>query len=144
MFDSRYAGFIIRFFAFCIDTIILCIGLFILQLFFNIPMRVGYFNNLPPMTPAVFGFNIVAVVGVWLYYALFQSSKWQATPGKRFFRIKVVDYHGNRISFGRATARYFSKYLSSLIFFIGYFMIIFTEKKQALHDMIAKTLVVKD
>ncbi len=142
--DGHYAGFILRFCAFVIDTIILCAGLFVIQVFFSIPTSSGTLTHLPTMTPIMFGYNIVAVVLVWLYYSLFESGKWQATPGKRLVKIKVTDYSGNRISFARATGRYFSKYLSTIIFCIGYLMIIFTKKKQALHDMIAKTYVIKD
>jgi uncharacterized RDD family membrane protein YckC len=57
--------------------------------------------------------------------------------------ISVTDLSGNRISFGRATGRYFSKIISGIIFCIGYIMAAFTAKKQALHDIMASTLVVK-
>ncbi|MBU6289830.1 MAG: RDD family protein [Chloroflexi bacterium] len=56
---------------------------------------------------------------------------------------KVVDDRGNPISFGRATGRYFGKIVSALILLIGLFMAAFTARKQALHDMMAGTLVVK-
>jgi uncharacterized RDD family membrane protein YckC len=56
--------------------------------------------------------------------------------------IVVTDLEGRRISWGRANARYWSKFISALIFLIGYIMAGFTQKKQALHDMIAGTLVV--
>ncbi|MCI0556277.1 MAG: RDD family protein, partial [Anaerolineae bacterium] len=55
--------------------------------------------------------------------------------------IVVTDMNGNRISFGRATGRYFGKILSGLIIYIGYIMVAFTEKKQGLHDMMASCLV---
>jgi len=80
-------------------------------------------------------------VGV-AYYVGQESSRKQATLGKRALGIIVTDLHGNRISNGRAVGRYFAKLLSALILLIGYFMAGFTEKKQALHDMIAGTLVV--
>ena len=57
--------------------------------------------------------------------------------------IIVTDETGGRISFGRATGRYFSKIISAMIFWIGYIMAGFTDKKQALHDVIANTLVWK-
>jgi len=56
--------------------------------------------------------------------------------------IRVTDLNGNRISFGRATGRYFAKIVSSLTFMIGYIIAGFTDRKQALHDMIAGCLVV--
>lgn len=141
---SRYAGFILRFLAFCIDTAVLFLGLFVLQVLLSISMDVGYVSGLPQLTPTVVSYNLVGVLAVWLYYALFESSAWQATLGKRFCKIKVTDLQGQRISFWRATGRYFGKYLSTLIFCIGYLMILFTEKKQALHDLLASTLVIRN
>ncbi|MGJ3242827.1 MAG: RDD family protein [Opitutales bacterium] len=77
----------------------------------------------------------------WLYFAIQEAGTKQATWGKRICGIIVTDLNGNRISFWRATGRYFSKILSGLIFLIGYLMILFTQKKQGLHDIIAGTLV---
>jgi uncharacterized RDD family membrane protein YckC len=71
------------------------------------------------------------------------SSEWQATVGKRVMSIVVTDLHGGRISFGRATGRHFAKYLSAFLLGIGFIMAAFTSKKQALHDIIAETVVVK-
>ncbi len=79
----------------------------------------------------------------WLYYALMESSARQATVGKMALGIVVTDMEGNRIGFGRATGRYFAKIISGLILGIGYLMAAFTQKKQALHDLIVNTLVVK-
>ena len=89
------------------------------------------------------GVNLLALALAWLYHALMQSSSWQATLGKRAFGIKVTRDTGERISFLRATGRYFATILSSLILMIGYLMAAFTNRKQALHDMIASTLVVR-
>jgi len=72
-----------------------------------------------------------------------ESSESQATLGKRAVSIKVTDMNGNRISFGRATGRDFAKIISGLPLFIGFMMAGWTSKKQALHDMIAETLVIK-
>jgi uncharacterized RDD family membrane protein YckC len=91
---------------------------------------------------AYFGAILLIIVALWLYYALMESSSKQATLGKLALGIVVTDLNGNRISFGRATGRYFGKIVSGMIFAIGYIMAGFTEKKQALHDMIASCLVV--
>ena len=72
-----------------------------------------------------------------------ESSSLQATLGKMIFGMKVMDLNGNRISFARATGRHFAKYISSAILFVGYIMAGFTERKQALHDMLAGTLVIR-
>lgn len=85
---------------------------------------------------------IVIAAAAWLYFALMESSSKQATLGKMALSIIVTDVNGNRLTFGRATGRYFGKILSGLILYIGFIMAAFTEKKQALHDMIAGTLVV--
>ena len=84
-----------------------------------------------------------AVWGVgWLYWAGLESSGLQATLGKRVVGLMVTDMAGQRISFGRATGRYFGKILSAMLFYVGFLMAAFTDKKQALHDMLAGTLVV--
>ncbi|MEG4227147.1 RDD family protein [Microcoleus sp. N9_B2] len=85
---------------------------------------------------------MVGVVVAWLYGALLESSPKQATLGKQALGIVVTDLNGDRISFGRATGRHFAQMLSALLLLIGYLMAAFTEKKQALHDIIAGTLVV--
>lgn len=79
----------------------------------------------------------------WLYYAVLESSDKKATFGKRALDIKVIDSNNNKISFLRATIRYWSKFISALILLVGYIMAAFTPKKQALHDIIASTYVVK-
>lgn len=87
---------------------------------------------------------VISMILSWLYFALFHSSKWQATLGKKILGIKVADAYGERIRFGRATGRYFAKALLSGILLIGYIIAAFTERKQALHDLIAGTIVVED
>jgi uncharacterized RDD family membrane protein YckC len=80
---------------------------------------------------------------VLAYYALMESSPYQATLGKIALGIKVVDQNNQRISFARALLRNLSKYLSALILGIGYIMIIFDERKQGLHDKIADTFIIR-
>ncbi len=86
---------------------------------------------------------IIYQIVCWLYFALMESSPSQATPGKMMRGLKVTDMNGERISFLKATGRYWGKWISA-IFYIGYIMAAFTAKKQALHDMMAGCLVVKD
>lgn len=87
-----------------------------------------------------------AIVGAfvnWTYFAFMESSAMQSTLGKMTFGMRVTDLDGNRIGFARATGRFFGKYLSSLIFGIGYLMVAFTERKRGLHDFLAGTLVIR-
>ncbi|MFZ3150489.1 MAG: RDD family protein [Anaerolineaceae bacterium] len=127
----EYAGFWKRFLAVILDGIIVgAIGWLLSRVTGN------FFGN-EFLNNTFFPFVIA-----WLYYTLMESSEKQATLGKQAMQIKVTDMQGRRISFGRANGRYFSKWLSAAILMIGYMMAGWTEKKQALHDLIAGTLVV--
>lgn len=92
---------------------------------------------------ALHGMGLFGVCAGWLYFSLMESSSKQATLGKIVCDLRVTDLNGQRISFGRATGRYFAKCLSWLILCIGFLMIAFTERNQGLHDMLAGTLVMK-
>jgi uncharacterized RDD family membrane protein YckC len=85
---------------------------------------------------------LVLFLGSWLYHTMMEASRHQATLGKMVLGIKVTDLKGNRISFARANGRFFGKCVSGAIMNIGYLMAAFTEKKQALHDMLAGCLVI--
>jgi len=106
-------------------------------------------ERLEPAQFAAFMSLIFALIGValivgWLYYAYLESGETQATWGKRMLGLYVTDLSGNRITFGRASGRFFAKIISRLIpFWIGYIMAGFTERRQALHDMIASCLVLR-
>lgn len=89
-------------------------------------------------------FMLAIIAGSWLYFALQESSPRMATIGKRAMGIVVTDMEGNRISFAKASLRFFGKWISGAIMYIGYIMAAFTERKQALHDMIANSLVMED
>lgn len=124
MDDFQYSGFWRRFFAFLIDFIILLI----------------LFGEL---VEEDWLFSIFAFIGSWLYFAFLESSRLQGTIGKKILGVRVVDQYGFRISFGRATVRYFSKILSGILL-IGYIMIAVTKRKQGLHDFIAGTVLIKN
>ena len=129
----EYSGFWRRFVAYVIDNILLSVVFWLLILVLG---GIGGDGG-------VFGAYTLAAIGWLLYYAAMESSSNQATVGKMALGIKVTDLEGNRISFGRALGRNLAKIISVLIFYIGFIMAAFTAKKQALHDMIANTLVVK-
>ena len=131
----RYAGFWVRFWAFMIDVLV-CLPLLIVD------GVIAAFDRPHPGGASIV-FKISYFVIQWLYYAWFESGGWQATPGKRLMGLRVTDLAGNRISFSRATGRYFSKAISGMIICIGYIMIGLTDKKQGLHDKIAGTLVLR-
>lgn len=83
---------------------------------------------------------------LWPYFACFESSIWQATPGKRLLNLKIMRADGARLTFLQATARFFSKSVLSTVlsFYAGIIMVAFTKKRQGLHDLIMKTIVVNE
>lgn len=89
------------------------------------------------------GLQPFGIVILWLYFALCESSGWQATPGKLALGLQVTDECGQRIGFGRATGRNFGKYVSMLILGIGFLLAGWTARKQALHDSMTGCCVVR-
>ncbi|HKV26816.1 MAG TPA: RDD family protein [Candidatus Acidoferrales bacterium] len=151
-----YAGFWLRFVAYLIDSVILCIVYVILIVVVIFASGVAaMLRNLPENpTPDMFlhGALVVAILTLiaittvitWLYYAWMESSPSQGTLGKMAMGLIVTDMQYRPVSFARATARFFAKIITGLIpFCIGYIMAGFTAKKQALHDMIASCLVLR-
>lgn len=139
--DNAYAGFWIRFVASLIDGIILTIPLTIFALIsFGLATASGS-DILAAILPLLF--YVIIFVAAALYYVLLTSSKYQGTVGKMIVGVKVVDHEGKRIGVARALGRFLSYYLSGMFFSIGYIIAGFTPKKQALHDYIASTYVVK-
>ncbi len=153
-----YAGFWLRFVAYLIDGVILGIAIFalVIPLLFLTGLA-ATLERLPhhldgQINPAAIAaivllaltFAAVAVVLKWLYFAYLESGEKQATWGKQALGLYVTDCAANRISFGRASGRFFAKMISGLIpLGLGYIMAGFTERKQALHDMIAGCLVLR-
>jgi uncharacterized RDD family membrane protein YckC len=142
--QSEYAGFWMRFAAAIIDVIVMFIpGCIVGGIVGGIAGASGVRPNTPEWAGVSLVINLLSVVMNWLYFALMESSAKQATLGKMALSIKVIDVNGQRIGFGKATGRYFGKIISGIILAIGYMMAGWTERKQALHDMMASTLVVK-
>jgi len=136
----QYAGFWLRWIAYVIDSAIvgalpLIVALIIAPIFFASSRAVAILGVI---------FFIVPTAGTvgWLYYSLMESSAYQATLGKRLLGLKVTTLKGDPVSFGRASARFFAKILSSVLL-IGFLMAAFTAKKQALHDLIAGCVVIR-
>ncbi len=154
--EKKFAGFWWRFLAIIIDGIIVGVAQWIII----IPLLgiVGFGaakaasgdltgTEAAGMVGAMVGAAMLTwlftIVASWLYFALMESSKFQGTIGKLALGIIVTDMEGNKISFGKATGRYFGKIISAIILYVGFMMAGFTEKKQGLHDILAGTLVWK-
>jgi uncharacterized RDD family membrane protein YckC len=150
----QYAGFWLRLVAYLIDSLLASVAFVILLMpilvFSGVMPAIGRISRGedPADVFALISSILVAVAlllaGAWLYYALLESSSWQGTVGKRALNLKVTDMSGNPVTFGRASGRFFSRFITELIpLKIGYILAGFTEKKQAIHDMIASCLVLR-
>lgn len=131
--DVVYARFRRRLAACIIDNMLLLIAGFLMSRTVG-PFRTQEQANLIGLT--------LGLLMNWLYFAGMESSQRQATWGKIIAGIFVTDVNGHKLSFIRATGRYFGKYVSGIIVGVGFLMICFTKKKQALHDILAGSLVV--
>ena len=143
-----YAGFWLRLVAYIIDAIIL--GMAGVIAFFPLfRANIHAFTTQNPwevytsMSRPLFAIRLLALMLGWIYYASMESSSWQATLGKKILGLKVTDLAGNRITFARASGRFFGKILSGMILGIGFLMAGFTARKQALHDILAGCLVLR-
>jgi uncharacterized RDD family membrane protein YckC len=155
-----YAGFWLRAVAYLLDALIvgvvtvpIIIGLAVIT---GLSAAVGAMGsngseNDPAALFATAGFVmflcllvVIMLVGLWLYYALLESSAWQGTVGKKVLGLIVTDLDGRPVTFARASGRFFSRLITGLVpLMIGYILAGITAKKQALHDMIAGTLVLR-
>jgi uncharacterized RDD family membrane protein YckC len=100
------------------------------------------YKILTPYMDLVMIVTIMVILIIWLYFAGFESSGMQGTPGKLAMGIKVTDTDGDPIGFGMATGRYLGRIISGLLLDLGYVFAFFTSKKQTLHDLIAGTIVI--
>jgi uncharacterized RDD family membrane protein YckC/Tfp pilus assembly major pilin PilA len=139
--EPPYAGFWRRAWAWLIDYVVFTLVFYVLALI------IGAAGVALVGKSAGIGVREIAIVGFlvfpWLYYAGMESSVIQATVGKLVAGIKVTDLSGKRVTFARATGRYFAHILSGLTLGVGYAMVVFSSHRQALHDMVAGTLVVR-
>ncbi|MDP9147073.1 MAG: RDD family protein [Acidobacteriota bacterium] len=156
----EYAGFWLRVVAYLIDGVV--IGLAFMALFIPFATMTGLMGALGRVRPGVdpgelgailggtfflgiFAIAAIGFIGTWLYHALMESSAWEATLGKKALNLRVTGMNGERITFGRASGRHFGKILTGLIpLGVGFILAGLTEKRQALHDMLAGCLVLRD
>jgi uncharacterized RDD family membrane protein YckC len=150
-----YSGFWKRFAAWVIDYLILLIPMSIIAL--NMGATAAFEHLITALqsgtaaTTAAAEYvasarpaTLIALVVGYIYYVIFECSKWQATPGKLALGLRVTDLEGGRLSLGRSLVRNAVRLvnaLSALIPLICYLAVAWTPRKQGFHDMIAKTLV---
>jgi uncharacterized RDD family membrane protein YckC len=129
-----YAGFWLRVGAGLVDSVVLLIPTMSITYLLGATTPTGIQDPLDVL------YNILVW---WVYTAALMASPWQATLGMKACALRIVDYNGGRISFARATGRYFAEFLACPTLGVAFFMIAWTSRRQALHDIIAETLVIK-
>ena len=149
--EPKYASFWSRLLAIIIDYLLVN---FVLSLIVALVIVVGYADEGPDVVqrgddlvrdlseswgPA----QLMLLAGYWLYFAIMHSSAWGATVGKRVLGLYVVDEDGHRLNFWQATIRFFGKLISSVVLFVGFLVALIHPRRQALHDLIAKTYVMR-
>ena len=155
--NFNYAPFWKRVIAFVMDLLIVValysLLIYILNLILKLPVEYspiverGLSLKISPYVEDTFLviallYSLSKLLVLYPYFVLMESSRLQGTIGKLILGLKVTDTFGRRISFGRASGRFFGKLLSGQILLIGYLMAALTAKKQALHDVLARTLVI--
>ena len=134
--NYRYAGFLVRLLAMLLDTVIIMvlIALAVMSMMFTGLLSLG--AVVPTMPGVIMELALVILIIVlWTQYG--------ATPGKMAFKMVIVDREtGNLPGVGQSVLRYVGYIVSTIPLFLGYFWVIWDEKKQAFHDKIAATVVV--
>lgn len=139
--ERRYAGFWIRLAAYMLDLLFLLI----VAAAFVAPMLGAIWWMAPGVKEVdlvMVGIVMGSMIGV-IYYVLFTTGGWQATPGKRVCRIYVTRIDGAPIGLGRSLLREFARALiPTFTLYIGYLTVAFTREKAGLHDAVTDTRVV--
>ncbi|WP_018174296.1 MULTISPECIES: RDD family protein [unclassified Thioalkalivibrio] len=139
---AAFGGFWRRVLATLFDMVVIGVPQIVAQMVIS-PETMAPKGPEPELMAADIVWMLINILVAWLYWAGMHSSRYQATVGKMAVGLRVVDYHGERITFMRATGRYLAEILSGLLFGIGYLMVAFTRRRQGLHDLIAETFVVR-
>jgi uncharacterized RDD family membrane protein YckC len=77
-----------------------------------------------------------------VYYTYFHGNTGQ-TPGKMICKLKVVRVNGEPLGYGKAFLRWIGYIVSWVVFALGFLWVIFDRQKQAWHDKIAGSYVLK-
>ena len=147
-----YAGFWRRWWAAVLDGIVLwalSVPFIIMWLMPLMNVDMEQYEALPSeQQMEIFGgcllFWLVTSLMEFLYFGLFESSRRRATLGRIALGLQITDVHGNRIGLGRALLRRLARILSAITFGIGFLVSLLSKRRQTLHDLLARTLVVRD
>lgn len=160
MSEVKPAGFWIRFFASFVDTIILALPIAVVIYFLSDGNWFDFSQYQQNMQAAMAGNAQLALANSpqtsMKWELLFEFSvlavtvlfwrRWRgATPGKKYFHIKIIDYKTLKdIDNRQAITRSLAYIISTIPFLIGFLMVGFRKDKRALHDIIAGTIVIQE
>jgi uncharacterized RDD family membrane protein YckC len=133
---NHYAGFTKRLLAFIIDRVLIWMILYIV---------LGYARGFKLYSvSSLFSIQTIFIdLLIMVYFVVFETSSWQATPGKHFLNMRVVTEGYHTLSAENAAWRYIWKYLSALVLMLGFIWVIFDPRKQGWHDKLAHTYVIE-
>jgi len=134
-----YAGFWRRFLGLLIDVLVTYFPVACVRVLLGLPRG----GSLDPLQPAAWWAACAELVIDWLYVAILISSPWRATLGQAVMDLHVTDLKGDRISFARASLRFLAQVLNLVTLGFGLVMQVFTARRQALHDLVSGTVVVR-
>ncbi|MBO6782259.1 MAG: RDD family protein [Alphaproteobacteria bacterium] len=133
----RYAGIILRTVAGLVDLGIIWLFAWGVAALFGLPFMAGTSEQLAADTTSLHMLNAVVLFFAWLYFAGMEASGLQSTVGMAIMGIYTADIAGDRAGFFRTSARYWARFISLAILFLGFLPILFSPRRQALHDMLA-------
>lgn len=137
---KKYASFWVRLAAGSVDFLFLGFFFYIFTMVTGI--KVWSVNELTFLNDIISGG--IFFVTLWLYFAGFEASEYQATLGKRAFNTRVVNEHMQRVPFAKTSMRFFFKLASVSILLIGIILVAVQAERQGLHDRWAGTFVIQD
>lgn len=133
--NIQYAGFWVRYVAAVLDNLVLALALVAVALLAVLAGGLGVLDAI--------WFNALVIVADWLYFAGLESGPRCAGYGKRVFNLQVRTADDlTRSGFLRASVRWLGRYLSAVVFLLGYLVQPFTPRKRALHDFLSGTVVI--
>ncbi|MBI3393724.1 MAG: RDD family protein [Nitrospirae bacterium] len=102
-------------------------------------------TKVEPLYIAVLAILVLLSIAVSVFYVIGGPAKKGGTLGKRMLGLRIYTAEGvTPIGCGPSFLRFIGYIVSGMIFYIGFIMIAFTDRKRGLHDMIAGTYVVRE
>jgi uncharacterized RDD family membrane protein YckC len=144
---DNLASFGWRLLAFVVDYFILSFLLTLILILlpsFGIKFQIRSYNDLLKLSGnEKLTLQIIVYLSLIIYNSACEASPMKGSIGKRICKLVVVDIDGQGLSYLNALLRSAGKVVSLFFYGLGFISILFTEHRQALHDFLAKTYVVK-